>query len=188
MRSLFLDRDGVINRRIVDGYVIRPDDFVLIDGVTEAFAIFAHLFDRIFIVTNQQGIGKGLMSENDLEIIHDKLIKQVADAGGRIDRIYHCPALKADRSFFRKPSIGMALKARRDFPEVDLRRSVMVGDTESDMLFGRRARMTTVLVGDDTDLARRKPHLVDFGFPDLISFARWENENSGTKPALHESI
>ncbi|MBP5190465.1 MAG: HAD-IIIA family hydrolase [Bacteroidales bacterium] len=172
MGALFLDRDGVINRRIVDGYVTRPEDFVLIDGVPEAFAILAKCFDHIFVVTNQQGIGKGLMTEADLKAIHQCLFDRVEEAGGRIDRIYHCPNLKSDHSFMRKPSIGMAIRARKDFPCVVLRHSVMVGDTESDMLFGRRAGMQTVLVGDETDLARRKPHLVDRCYPDLISFAK----------------
>lgn len=172
MASLFLDRDGVINVRIVDDYVKRLDDFVLIDGVLDAMAIFAKKFEHIFMVTNQQGIGKGLMSEADLATIHDWFIKQVTAAGGRIDRIYHCPALKAEHSFMRKPSIGMALRAKHDFAGVDLHDSVMVGDTRSDMLFGRRAGMTTVLVGEERELARKEPHLVDFCYDDLIGYAR----------------
>ncbi len=75
MLSLFLDRDGVINERIVDGYVTRPEDFRLLEGVLEAMVIFARRFDRIFMVTNQQGIGKGLMSVGDLELIHNSFLK-----------------------------------------------------------------------------------------------------------------
>ena len=172
MTSLFLDRDGVINRRIVDGYVTRREDFVLLDGVLEALTIFAGKFDRIFMVTNQQGIGKGLMTEGDLEVIHSWFLAQVEAAGGRIDAIYHCSALKQEHSFMRKPSIGMALQARRDYPGVELKRSVMVGDTASDMLFGRRAGMTTVLVGDELEIGRRHPHLVDYCYPDLLSYAK----------------
>lgn len=170
--ALFLDRDGVINQRIVDGYVVRPDQFVIIDGVLEALAILAARFERIFMVTNQQGIGKGLMTEEDLEAIHRDFLNQVERNGGRIDRIYHCPSLKTAHDFSRKPSIGMALRAHRDFPEISLRHSVMVGDIRSDMLFGRRARMTTVLVGDDSALARSEAHLVDFYYPNLLAYAR----------------
>lgn len=170
--TLFLDRDGVLNQRIVDGYVTRPDDFVIIPGVLEALKIFADRFSHIFIVTNQQGIGKGLMTAADLRRVHDSFLSQVDAAGGRIDRIYYCPELKSVHSFNRKPSIGMALQARRDFPGVRLKESVMVGDMKSDMLFGRRAGMTTVLVGNDDDTARTHPHLVDFSYPSLIDYAK----------------
>ena len=145
---------------------------MLLDGVLEAMALFAQRFDRIFIVTNQQGIGKGLMTEADLTVIHERLQRSVEAAGGRIDRIYHCPELEAAHSFMRKPSIGMALRARRDFPEVTLRHSVMVGDTRSDMLFGRHAGMETVLVGPEAELPRREPHLVDRYYKDLLAYAQ----------------
>ena len=171
MISLFLDRDGVINERIMDGYVTRPEDFRLIDGALEAITLFSKRFDYIFMVTNQQGIGKGLMTEQDLERIHARFMQQVENNGGRIDKIYFCPALKSEHSFMRKPSIGMALRARQEFTGVSLHRSVMVGDTASDMLFGRRAGMKTVLVGDEPDIATTKPHLVDFYYKDLYTYA-----------------
>lgn len=169
--NLFLDRDGVLNERIVGGYVSQPEEFVVLPGVLEAMKLFANRFEHIFIVTNQQGIGKGLMTENDLQQVHDIFLQQVAAAGGRVDRIYHCPALKSEHSFLRKPSIGMAVKARHDYPGLRLKESVMVGDTMSDMLFGRRAGMTTVMVGEERDKAKSHPHLVDFAYPTLYDFA-----------------
>ena len=172
MDSLFLDRDGVINVRIVDGYVSTPDEFVFEDGVLEAMAIFASKFSHIFVVTNQQGIGKGLMTDGQLSAVHDKMLREIAAAGGRVDRVYHCPELKAARSFMRKPSIGMALQARRDFPDVNLHQSVMVGDMATDMLFGRRAGMTTVLVGSFRNVARQNAHLVDFYYDNLLAYAQ----------------
>ena len=172
MRALFLDRDGVINERIIDGYVTRPEDFHIIDGVLEAMAVFAQKFDRIFMVTNQQGIGKGLMTVADLEAIHNDFLRKVEVAGGRMDKIYFCPALKAEHSFMRKPSIGMALQARREFPDIKLKQSIMVGDTESDMLFGHRAGMQTVLVGPEPHLAYKYPHLIDYYYPNLLAYAK----------------
>lgn len=172
MAALFLDRDGVINVRIVDNYVTRKEDFVIIDGVLEALKIFADKFDHIFMVTNQQGIGKGLMTDEDLKEIHDDFLSKVVAAGGRIDRIYYCPELKSAHSFKRKPAIGMALQAKNDFPEISLKNSIMVGDTRTDMLFGRRAQMTTVLVGDEPEIAKRNPHLVDYCYPSLIEYAK----------------
>lgn len=171
-RSLFLDRDGVLNRRIVDGYVIRPDDFEVLPGVLEALALMSKVFDHIFVVTNQQGIGKGLMTEEELKVIHDGFVSQVEAAGGRIDRIYHCAALKTDHSFCRKPSIGMAIMARHDYPGLRLKDCVMVGDMASDMLFGRRAGMTTVLVGDEAEVATKHPDLVDYYYPSLLDYAK----------------
>lgn len=170
--SLFLDRDGVLNERIIDGYVTRPEDFVIIDGVLDAMRIFTTVFDRIFIVTNQQGIGKGLMTEDDLAMVHDIFVKKVEESGGRIDRIYHCPKLKAENSFNRKPSIGMALQARKDFPGVRFTQSVMVGDSLTDMQFGKHAGMQTVLVGGDTWIPARFPKIVDCYYPTLFDFAK----------------
>ena len=172
MTTLFLDRDGVLNERIIDGYVTKPGDSKSIDGVLDAMAIFARRFDKIFIVTNQQGIGKGLMTAEDLEQIHRFFLNEVNQAGGRVDKIYFCPALKSANSFMRKPSIGMALQARREFEGVSLRHSIMVGDTATDMLFGRRAGMCTVLVGEEKEVASSHPHLVDYYYKDLYTFAK----------------
>ncbi len=170
--ALFLDRDGTLNVRLVDDYVKRPEEFVFIDGTLEALAILSQRFANVFIVTNQQGIGKGLMSVQDLEDIHRPFLQQVEQAGGRIDKIYFCPNLKSDHSFNRKPSIGMALQARHDYPNINLKHSIMVGDSRSDMLFGRRAGMTTVLVGDETQIAHSDAHLVDRYHPTLLDFAQ----------------
>ena len=133
--TLFLDRDGVINKRLVGDYVKKWNDFEFLPGVLDAFATFSSYFDKIFIVTNQQGIGKGLMTEADLQQIHHQMIFEIEKAGGRIDGIYFCPDLKDSHSFMRKPNIGMALKAKKDFPMINFKNSVMVGDSVSDMLF-----------------------------------------------------
>lgn len=169
--ALFLDRDGTLNVRLIDDYVKRPDEFELIDGTLEALALLSQRFNHLFIVTNQQGIGKGLMSVQDLEAIHRPFLQQVEQAGGKIDKVYFCPNLKSDHSFNRKPNIGMALQAHRDFPDISLKHSIMVGDSRSDMLFGRRAGMTTVLVGDETQIAHSDAHLVDRYYPTLLDFA-----------------
>lgn len=170
--ALFLDRDGVINQRIDGGYVRTPDQLLLLPGAAEAIAQLSALYSRLFIVTNQQGIGKGLMSEADLSAVHRKLIDAVTKAGGRIDRIYHCPSRKEAHDFRRKPNIGMALEARRDYPDISLRRSVMIGDAATDMLFGRRCGMQTILVGEWPDIATTHATLVDYRFPTLAEAAQ----------------
>lgn len=170
--TLFLDRDGVLNQRIVDDYVLKPEQFVVIDGVFEALKVFFSIFEHIVVVTNQQGIGKGLMTEDDLDAIHTMFLNKVSECGGRIDKIYFCPDLASACSFNRKPNIGMALQAKKDFANIRFNRSLMVGDSLSDMKFGKHAGMTTVLVGNDYDVPRKYPHLVDYCYSTLHEFAK----------------
>ena len=138
---LFLDRDGILNKHLPGDYVRNWGMWEWLPGVLEAMPVLAQRFQRIFIVTNQQGVGKGLMSAADLEDVHRHMLSDIEAAGGRIDKVYTCTALEAEHSPNRKPEIGMALQAQRDFPEVDFHRSVMVGDSASDRLFAERSRM-----------------------------------------------
>ena len=144
--SLFLDRDGVINKRIIDGYVRKVEEMILLPQVQEAFHIFKAKFKHIFIVTNQQGIGKGLMTEQDLQQVHNSMLQQI---GVPITRIYYSPFLAKENNIMRKPQIGMALQAKRDYPDVDFNHAVMVGDSESDMQFGINSGMHTVFICSD---------------------------------------
>jgi histidinol-phosphate phosphatase family protein len=166
---LFLDRDGVISRRVPDGYVTRWEEFQFLDGVLEAIAILGKAFGRIFIVSNQQGIGKGLMSPESLEMIDQKMKEEIKQAGGRIDASYYSPFLASESHPDRKPGTGMGLKAKTDFPEIDFSRSVMVGDSLSDMEFGRKLGMVTVMIGevDHPDIIS-----ADFYFRSLSEFSK----------------
>ncbi|HEX7412264.1 MAG TPA: HAD-IIIA family hydrolase [Bacteroidales bacterium] len=169
--SLFLDRDGVINTQIPDDYVISLEQFSFIPGVLDAFQILSGYFGRIVVVSNQQGIGKGLMTEAILQIIHTHMISEVEVAGGRIDKVYFCPELRESHSFMRKPNIGMGLLARKNFPDIRYTNSVMVGDSISDMRFGKRLGMLTVFISDDLNEIRSHASLIDQAFPDLYTFS-----------------
>jgi histidinol-phosphate phosphatase family protein len=169
--TLFLDRDGVINRKLENDYIKSWEEFEFLPGVTDALKIFSVFFGRIFIVTNQQGIGKGIMTHETLEKVHVKMSEKINEAGGRIDRIYYCPDMQRTGSLYRKPNIGMALQARKEFPGIKLSQSVIAGDSYSDMQFGRNAGMITVLISEGIEFSRKHPHLVDLTFPDLKIFS-----------------
>lgn len=170
--TLFLDRDGVINVRLVDDYVKCPDDFQFTEGFLSGLAKIARLFKQIIVVTNQQGIGKGLMTIEELNKIHGLLMEKVALAGGRIDKIYFCPDLKGSGSLNRKPEVGMAMQARRDFPDINFRKSLMIGDSITDLEFGRKLKMSTVYI-DNGDLASLPDHLADYRFKSFADFSEW---------------
>ena len=169
--TLFLDRDGTINKLLVDDYVKTWDEFQFIDGVLDAIPIFNKIFGQTLIATNQQGIGKKIMTEDALRKIHVQMLDEIMLDGGYIDEIYYCPGLAADQPECRKPEIGMAIQAMKDFPEINLRKSIMVGDTLSDMQFGKNAGMKTILIRDEKILSEQFVPLVDYCVPDLATFA-----------------
>jgi D-glycero-D-manno-heptose 1,7-bisphosphate phosphatase len=146
--TVFLDRDGVINRHIVGDYVRSWDEFEFLPGALEGVTVLGRNAGPIVVVTNQAGVGKGLMSESDLAHIHREMVRQVEDAGGRIDAVLYCPHRVDEGCRCRKPAPGMAEAARHQFPAIDLTRSVMVGDSPLDLEFGERLGMETVLVGE----------------------------------------
>ena len=149
--ALLLDRDGVINVLRPNDYVKTVDEFVFCDGALEALRRLNPCFRRIVIVTNQRGVGRGLMTETDLAEIHDWMLARIREAGGRIDRIYVCTAVDpADPR--RKPNPGMAREVRADFPDIDFARSILVGDSASDLEFARRAGIPAVCLRDPDNL------------------------------------
>lgn len=170
--TIFLDRDGVINKRLVGDYIKKIEEFEFIPGVQDAINIFNQKFGNIFVVTNQQGIGKGKMTHDDLSVIHQLMTKEIVNSGGKIDKIYYCPYLSHTNHADRKPNIGMALKAKRDFKNVNFKKSVMVGDSISDMKFGKRMKMLTIFISSNKETIAKNDHLIDFAFKDLISFAK----------------
>ncbi|MBN1199643.1 MAG: HAD family hydrolase [Bacteroidales bacterium] len=169
--TLFLDRDGVLNKRIVEGYVTKWDEFIWLPDVPEALKSLSEIFGTIIVVSNQQGVGKGIMTHEQVMKIHDNLMNKVRKSGGRIDAIYYSPHLSNEGSFLRKPNVGMGLKARKEFSAIRFSQSVMVGDSLSDMLFGHRLGMKTVFLSENSSDLRKGFKIIDFTFPDLSSFA-----------------
>lgn len=166
--TLFLDRDGVINLHYPNDYVKSRDEFIFLEGVLDALRDLSHCFKRIIVVTNQQGVGKGLMTEKELQLIHDTMRKEVKKRGGFIHAVYAATQLAAENSSMRKPQIGMALQAKKDFQGLDFSKSVMVGDSVSDLEFGKRAGMKTVFI---SQIETSHP-LADLTLHSLSDFAK----------------
>lgn len=170
--TLFLDRDGVINLLYPNDYVKSWDEFYFLEGALEGLSILTKKFGRTIIVTNQQGVGKELMSMEDLNFIHSEMLREVRKAGGRIHAIYTATELVKNDKGMRKPDIGMAKQAKKDFPDIDFKKSVMVGDSETDIQFGYRLGMVTVLVGDKTKITDTNRPQINFHFDSLLEFAK----------------
>lgn len=150
--TLFLDRDGVINKRLMADYVKSVEEFELLEGVAESLHLASQTFGRIVVVTNQQGIGKGIMTERNLSDIHAYCTELISGSGGRIDRYYFAPELAGTGGGLRKPESGMALQSQADFPEIVFERSVMIGDSDSDIQFGKNLGMKTVFVSHNNEI------------------------------------
>jgi D-glycero-D-manno-heptose 1,7-bisphosphate phosphatase len=162
----------VINLHYPNDYVKKWDEFYFLEGVLDALKTLSQIFKRIIIVTNQQGVGKSLMTEDDLQFIHDELLKEVRKYGGRIHAIYSATDLvEKDIRQLRKPNIGMAKKAKKDFPEIDFSKSMIVGDSISDMQFGKSTGMVTVLAGNKDKVTESDRNLIDIYCESLSDFA-----------------
>lgn len=170
--SLFLDRDGVINERLVGDYVKKREEFVFLPNVIDAISLFSKRFNHIFVVTNQQGIGKKLVTLEQVTKIHDYMVDEIVKSGGKIDKIYVAPHLQSENSIMRKPAPGMAFKAKKEFLDVHFKQSLMVGDSISDMQFGKRLGMKTIFISEDVKKCREYHTLIDLSFASLWDFAQ----------------
>ena len=171
MKLVILDRDGVINKKINGGYVLSLDDLEFLPGVLDVMPKLSKLFPRIVVVTNQQCIGKGLLSVDDLNEIHLHMMNIIELNGGRIDAIYYAPDLKSSNNLLRKPNNGMALLAKNDFPEIDFTKSIIVGDNLTDMEFGKSLDMITFYISS----SYKQNELVDYtitGLQDVINYLK----------------
>jgi len=143
-RAVFLDRDGVINRKPPEGdYVTRWEDFHILPGVAEGIALLNRAGFLVIVVTNQRCIAKGLMSAAELEKMHKRMTELLAKAGAIVDETFYCPHEIELGCDCRKPAPGMLLNAAR-LRGIELSASWMIGDSEIDVEAGRRAGCKTV--------------------------------------------
>ena len=168
--GIFLDRDGVINEVLSDRvkFVNKPEDFYLLDGAGEAIKLFNDQGYKVFVVTNQGGIGLGFMSETALKAVHKKMEADLAEFDAVIDDIWYCPHKPKEGCACRKPKPQMILDLAEKH-HIAISKSYMIGDRQPDIEAGKGAGMKTILVGNRKDVQAD----ADMHFPDLFSAADW---------------
>ena len=171
--TVFLDRDGTINRKAPEGdYIRSPDQLVLLDGAAGAISRLRAAGALVVVVTNQRGVARGLMTLDDLAEVHRQLAAMLADAGAEVDAVYSCPH-EADSCDCRKPEPGMFLRAAEEHPAIEFGASAMVGDSTSDIEAGSRLGMATVLLADSPPPAGGAESRPDHVAPSLAVAADW---------------
>lgn len=160
---VFLDRDGVINRKMPEGdYVKDWGEFSFLPGVLKAIKMLKGNGFLIAVITNQRCVAKGIITEEELKEIHERMVNEIRRYGGDIDAVYFCPHDVSDGCGCRKPEPGMILRAIKDFRdcnmEVDLERSYVVGDSEKDILSAKALGIKSIKVGEylpEADMNKR---------------------------------
>ena len=172
MPTAFLDRDGVINRKLAEGEYVRSwSEFEFLPGVFDALRKLRQHGFRLIVITNQRGISLGKLLEEEVGAIHDRMREELRRAGAALDGIYYCPH---DRNSCdcRKPEVGLFLQAQRDFPDIHFPGSYVIGDSLSDMEAAARLECRKVLIaGDATEIVSSlasKNIRVDFAAPSLL--------------------
>jgi histidinol-phosphate phosphatase family protein len=161
--AVILDRDGVLNRRPPRAqYVARPEQFEWLPGALEALRLLRGADYTVAVVSNQAGIGRGEMSEEDLSDVNARMTSEAEDEGGRIDAIYHCPHDWDDGCDCRKPAPGMLFQAQREF-DLDLTRTPFLGDDERDGQAAEAAGCPFRMISDDRPLLEAVRDLVGDG-------------------------
>ena len=173
--AVFLDRDGVIIEDV--HFLTSPAQIRVLPGVSDALGTLQGQFS-IIVVTNQSGVARGLLSKEDLQVIHEELARRLAAKGAVVDAVYYCPHLpEATIDDYRlececrKPKPGMLLQAQEDWG-IDLARSYVIGDRARDIHAGIEAGVRSILVGDQglslqgvydqvTDLAQAAQLILD---------------------------
>lgn len=165
-RTIFLDRDGVINRKAPEGdYVKSWKEFDFLPGALNALCLFAKYHVRVVVLTNQRGIALGRYSLSDLAKIHDNMVAAAEAVGGRLDDIYFCPH-DIGVCTCRKPAPGLVREALADYPDIVPNESPFLGDSRSDLEAARAAGVPPWHL-----TLNPKSQLADLTFPSLLAAA-----------------
>ena len=177
IKAVFLDRDGVLNPHVPGGYLLSAADVMLLPGVASAVRRLNDAKLKVIVISNQQGVGKGLMTPSDLKAIEDRLAEVLMhEAGAHLNRCYYSTELAEANSPRRKPGPGMLLEAAQDF-KLTLAHTVFAGDSQTDIQAGDAAGVgwTALLLSGgirayaDGDFSPA-PDLVFSGLPELTGW------------------
>ncbi len=161
-KNIFLDRDGVINKKPPKtDYVKSWDEFEFLPGSVEAITLLTKKGYDTYIISNQAGIARGIMTENDLKEIHEKMKKELENRGAKVSGIYYCPHGWDEGCECRKPKPGMFFQAAREH-HIDLTKAVFIGDDERDVEAGEAARVKTILVTPNKNFLEIVKDLIKF--------------------------
>jgi histidinol-phosphate phosphatase family protein len=151
-KTIILDRDGVINKKAIgSGYITKLTEWEWLNGSKEAIVLLKKSGYQVIVVTNQACIAKGLMTIEDLEILHLKMQQDLKECGVEIDKIYFCPHASDANCDCRKPKPGLLFQAQNDF-NLNLSEVYFVGDHERDILAGKAAGSMTFLINEGFSL------------------------------------
>jgi len=178
--AVFIDRDGTIN--FDPGYIKNPDEVYLLEGVAGGIRKLKDLFGfKIIVISNQAGVSKGLMTENDVELVNTKINELLKEQGTGIDAFYYCPYHPdndpPEKTICRKPSPYMILKAASEH-KIDLLKSYMIGDKVSDIEAGINAEVKTIFlnagnIDDEISILHnqgKKPNFVAANFSEACDY------------------
>ncbi len=162
-----MDRDGTLIDDV--GYPSRPEDVRLLPGAAKALSRFGAAGYKRIVISNQSGIGRGLITQAQATAVHERLLAVLAEEGVEIDATYYCPHAPDERCSCRKPSPELILQAVREF-DLDPSRSFMIGDKPSDVEAGVRAGCRTILLSSRPTAARPgvEADAVVAGWPDAV--------------------
>ena len=167
-KAVFLDRDGVIVEDV--GYHYKIEDFKLIPNAVEGLKLLKNY--KLFIVTNQSGIGRGYYKSKDFENFNNHLLKELKKYNIKIQKTYHCPHKPRDNCDCRKPKTKLLNDAEKEF-KIDLKSSFAIGDRKSDFGMGKNAGCKTIHVLTGYGIKTRKKVKPDYFAKDLLDAAKW---------------
>ena len=158
-KAVFLDRDGVINRLELGKYVLSWPEFEFLEGAIEAIAELSNAGYMIFIITNQSPIGRGMLTEEGLEVIHNNMLFEIEQGGGTVEAVFHCPHAPDDRCGCRKPETGLFDRVNEKY-DIDYRNSWFIGDFESDRQVAERVGLRFILAKGPGGLKRAAGEII----------------------------